>query len=123
VSIEFLSVDQMWYMVGNQEIPIVCVTRQRHLQRLRDHARQIRDNVELRRFLVLEEALRRMIARRRAQEAQRVVQQQLDDAAEGARMAPLARGVLLTMMVMAMLPPVEPEDRLGAFQRVVREAT
>jgi hypothetical protein len=33
------------------------------------------------------------------------------------------RGVLFTMMVMAMLPPVEPEDRLGAFQRVVREAT
>ena len=90
VSIEFLSVDKMWYTVGNQEIPIVCVTRQRHLQRLRDHARQIRDHVELRRFLVLEEALRRMIARRREQEAQRMVQQQLDDAAEAARLALLA---------------------------------
>lgn len=90
VSIEFLSVDQMWYTVGNQEIPIVGLTRPAYLQRLRDRARGLRNPAELRRFLSLEEALRRMIARRRAQEAQRVVQQQLDDAAEGAKMALLA---------------------------------
>lgn len=90
VSIEFLSVDKMWYTVGNQDIPIVCLTRQRHLKRLRDHARGIRDRAELRRFLALEEALRRMVVRRREQEAQRMVQQQLDDAAEAARLALLA---------------------------------
>lgn len=76
VSIEFLNVDQLWYMVGNEEIPILCITRQQHMQL-----------AELRRQLALEESLRRMIARRRAQ---RVVQQQIEDAQRGMALAALA---------------------------------
>lgn len=91
VSIEFLSVEQMWYMVGNEEIPILCLTRERHLQRLRDHARAIRDLAEMRRQIALEEALRRMVARRREEEARRraeaIVRQQIEDAERGTALA------------------------------------
>ena len=87
VSIEFISTEKMWQIVGNREIASICEWREIRRQQVLDAAAKMRDAAEQRRLLQLEQALRAMIARRRGEQ---IVREQLEQAIKGGTLGALA---------------------------------